>query len=269
MLTGAAALLVLGGIAAAVLLLSGAMSTAATKQHFRVTHRLLDLGLEFSVRAKTESIRPPPLDSPRMRARGLACYREHCLACHGAPGEPPSPAALGMLPVPTNLAHAARTQPPEWLYYVTRKGVRMTGMPAWEYRLADDSLWDVVAFLASLPQLDVTRYRQADAAAAALDCPARTDLPPPEEGTDVLLRQYACHSCHRIEGVVGPQVDTAPPLVDWPRRALIAGVLPNSRDNLARWIEAPREVSPQTLMPDLGVPPEHARAMADFLFAQP
>lgn len=269
MLTGAAALLLVGGGVAAVILLSGVMSTAATKQHFRVTHRVLDLGLEYSVRAKAEDIAPPPLDSPDMRARGLACYREHCVTCHGAPGVAPSGAALGMMPVPTNLAHTARVQPPEWLYYVTRKGVRMTGMPAWEYRLSDDSLWDVVAFLQRLPHLDPAGYRQAAESLAGVDCPARTDLPPPEEGGDVLMRQYGCHSCHRIEGVVGPKVDTAPPLVDWPRRAFIAGVLPNSRENLARWIGAPRTVSPQTLMPDLGVPPAHARAMADFLFAQP
>jgi cytochrome c1 len=94
-------------------------------------------------------------------------------------------------------------------------------------------------------------------------------VPPPEEGADVLLRQYACHSCHRIEGVIGPRVNAAPPLMDWPTRAYIAGVLPNTEDNLTRWIMDPPSVSPQTLMPNLGVAPEHARAMAKFLLQTP
>ncbi len=267
LLIGAGSLLILGAIAGTAVLLSGVMSTAATKQHLRLTHRLLDLGLEYSVKAKAEDIAVPPLDAPGMQQRGAACYDAHCARCHGAPGVAPDAAALGMMPVPANLSHAARNQRPDWLYYVTRKGVRMTGMPAWEYRLSEDSLWSIVAFLETLPRHDATSYRASVDASAHITCETRSSLPAPREGAEVLLRQYGCHSCHVIEGVVGPRVDTGPPLVDWRRRAFIAGVLPNTPDNLVRWISDPRAVSPQTLMPDLGVAPEHARRMADFLLA--
>jgi mono/diheme cytochrome c family protein len=201
-----------------------------------------------------------------MQALGAACYREHCVVCHGAPGVAPASFALGMLPVPTSLAHAARSHPPEWLYQVTRKGVRMTGMPAWEYRLSEKSLWSVVAFVEMLPDLDVESYHAHAGDTADTRCESRADTPPRPEGADVLLRQYGCHSCHRIDGVVGPRVDTGPALVDWSRRGYIAGVLPNTERNLARWIMQPHAISPQTLMPNLGVTPEHARLMAEFLF---
>ena len=39
-------------------------------------------------------------------------------------------------------------------------------MPAWEYRLSNDSLWSVVGFLAMLPRLDVKGYEAVLAAAA-------------------------------------------------------------------------------------------------------
>jgi mono/diheme cytochrome c family protein len=262
---GAGGLIVLGAIVGMTLLLSGALSTDATKQHFLLTHRVLDLGLEYSVHAAADEVTAPVLDDPELRAAGAACYREHCVICHGGPGVAPRPFALGMLPVPTNLAHSAASHPPEWLYHVTRKGVRMTGMPAWEYRLSDRSLWAVVAFLEELPALDVRRYRAVMAATADAACEASTTIPARTEGADVLLRQYACHSCHRMEGVVGPVVDAGPPLIDWAERAYIAGILPNTRENLARWIMDPSAVSPRTLMPNLGVAPEHARAMAEFL----
>ena len=268
MLSGAAALMVLGGIVGAIVLLSGAFTTAATRQHFRVTHRVLDLGLEFSVNQRVEDISAPPLDEPGMRELGAACYREHCATCHGAPGVAPGAAALGMLPVPTNLAHVAREKSPEWLYYVTREGVRMTGMPAWEYRLSERSLWSTIAFLETLPSLDKVRYDAVVRSTDGIVCESRATIPDPAVNAEVLLRQYGCHTCHRIEGVVGPQVETGPPLVDWHRRAYIAGVLPNTRANLVRWIVEPTRVSPQTLMPDLGVAPAHARAMADFLFTK-
>ena len=265
---GAIGLVLLGAAVGATVLLSGALTTNATKQHFRATHRILELGLKYSVRAATDDLAVPVTDA-HMRARGAACFREHCTICHGAPGVAPEPFALGMMPVPASLTDAAASQPPEWLYHVTRKGIRMTGMPAWEYRLSDASLWSLVAFVESLPSLDVRGYREYMESTAGARCEPRVSLPAPEEGADVLLRQYACHSCHRIEGVVGPRVDTAPPLIDWAKRAYIAGVLPNTEDNLTRWIMDPAGVNPHTLMPDLGVAPEHARAMAKFLLDPP
>ena len=266
---GALGLVVLGAVVGATVLLSGALTTNATKQHLRITHRMLELGLKYSVRAASDEVVVPALDGADMKARGAVCYREHCVVCHGAPGVAPEPFALGMLPVPASLVDAASSQPPEWLYHVTRKGIRMTGMPAWEYRLSEESLWSVVAFVESLPALDTHGYRAYLDSSAQSRCDRRVSLPPPEEGPDVLLRQYACHSCHRIEGVVGPRVDAAPALIDWPQRGYIAGVLPNTEENLARWIMTPAAVKPQTLMPDLGVPPEHARAMAKFLMQTP
>jgi mono/diheme cytochrome c family protein len=274
LLLGAAGFAVAGGAIGVAVLLSGVLNTAATKQHLALTHRVLDAGLSYSVRHYSEDVVAPPLDDPGMQARGAACYQQHCAACHGAPGVPPGAAALGMMPVPTNLTSVARGESAEWLYYVTRKGVRMTGMPAWEFRLSEESLWSTVAFLRTLPALDAAAYRARLDEAAPLACPARTNLPEPlGDGADanegeVLLRQYACHSCHTIEGVVGPRIDVGPPLVDWAQRGYIAGVLANTPENLARWIADPQEISPKTLMPDLDVPPAHARAMTAFLFAQ-
>lgn len=265
--SGALGLVVAGALAGGFVLLSGTMSTAATKQHLLVTHRLLDMGLHYSVRRAAAGQVAPPLDDPALVARGLACYRRHCEQCHGGPGRPPGPAARGMLPIPSNLVQSGREWPAAWLHYVTRKGVRMTGMPAWEYRISDRDLWATVAFLKALPTLSAREYMAQ--AQAAVECPDRQDLPSSsDEPGPTLLRQYGCDACHVIEGVVGPRSHVGPPLHDWPRRGYIAGVLPNTPANLERWIRDPQGVSPGTLMPDLEVPPEHARAMARFLFAQ-
>ena len=47
-------------------------------------------------------------------------------------------------------------------------------------------------------------------------------------------------------GLVGP------PLIYFSRRTMIAGELPNTQENLVRWVEHPRQVEPKTAMPDLG-----------------
>lgn len=88
---------------------------------------------------------------------------------------------------------------------------------------------------------------------------------PPDELARLVLRQYACVACHTIPGVTGSQTRVGPPLQGLARRVLIAGRLPNTADDLVRWIRAPQQVKPGTAMPDLGVSEEHARQMADYL----
>jgi cytochrome c551/c552 len=86
---------------------------------------------------------------------------------------------------------------------------------------------------------------------------------------EVLLRQYACHACHRIDGVVGPTTYVGPPLAEWHRRKYVAGELPNTYDNLTAFIMSPQASSPGSLMPDLAVPEAHARRIAAFLLREP
>ena len=269
MAAGAITLVIIGVVAGFGILLSGTVSTEATKQHFRITHRLLDLGLRFSVRESAKEIQAPVLEDASMIERGLACYRTHCVQCHGSPLAGRGDHAKGLLPTPSSLAQSAREWPAEWLYYVTKKGVRMTGMPAWEYRLAEDSLWSTVAFLKKLPTLTREEYLAMEAPAMSLACPQAIALPrgSADDQAKVALLQYSCHSCHVIEGVVGPKTRVGPPLTDWSQRKYIAGVLPNTRDNLVWWIRDPHVVAPGTLMPDLDVPEPHARLMASYLLS--
>jgi cytochrome c len=47
---------------------------------------------------------------------------------------------------------------------------------------------------------------------------------------------------------------------------MIAGELPNSPDNLVRWIKDPKAVEPGTAMPDLGLTDDEARDVAAYLY---
>jgi mono/diheme cytochrome c family protein len=266
---GASVLLGSGVVIGFVVLLSGAMSTAATTQHFGITHRLLELGLRFAVNSSSAGIKAPALDDPAMIEVGFGCFREHCVQCHGAPGVAPTAAAKGLLPTPNSLAESARDWSSAALYTITRNGVRMTGMPAWEFRISEAGLWSTVAFLQTLPSLTRADYQALQSGPSAA-CPRQlsSNAAAMVDDPDVLLRQYACHSCHRIDGVVGPDTHVGPSLEDWPRRKYIAGTLPNTEANLIRWLTAPSAISPNTLMPDLAVTPSHARVMARFLLSR-
>ncbi len=80
------------------------------------------------------------------------------------------------------------------------------------------------------------------------------------------MQQYACHSCHTIPGVVGADKVTCPPLSGMASRMYIAGTLPNTPDNMLRWLQHPQQVDPLTAMPDMGVKEADASDMAAYLY---
>lgn len=266
---GAVALVLVGAGAGAVLLLSGAYSTAATKQHFGITYRILELGLRISVDAAADDIVVPDLERVANVNVGYACYRRHCQQCHGAPGVAREPLGRGQLPSPSSLSESAREWPAAHLFYVTQQGVRMSGMPAWEYRISSEGLWSTVAYLKAMPFMTVAQHRELGEASAQETCPAPTTAAPyTRERTQIMFRQYACDNCHIIGGMVGSKTHIGPSLENWRERRFIAGILPNTHDNLVRWIVAPQQLSPHTMMPDLEVIEPHAQQMAHYLMTE-
>jgi cytochrome c2 len=79
------------------------------------------------------------------------------------------------------------------------------------------------------------------------------------------MRRYGCVSCHTIPGVRGADALVGPPLAGIASRAYIGGVLPNSPDNMMRWIREPQKIVPGNAMPEMGITEAEARDLAAFL----
>lgn len=256
------ALLALAG--AGFFVWSGLYDISATDQHLPPTYRLIELAMRRSIERRGRDIAVPPLGAPAQLERGLALYRSHCQQCHGGPGVSPEPFALGLAPHAAPLAQTGREWTPGELFWVVKYGIKMTGMPAWKFRLVDDDIWALVAFMhRRLPYLSPAEYR-------ALHAPAVQHQAPPVEAPDAqrgrtALQQYACVACHTIPGITGADARVGPPLAGIASRLMLGGVIPNSRDNMVRWIRFPQEVAPLTAMPGLGVTERDARDMAAYL----
>jgi mono/diheme cytochrome c family protein len=260
-LTLAAALGLLGAI------YSGAYDVSAIHQHTRPVHWALDTGMRQAVRLRAKDIMVPPLDDPALAQRGFLLYRSSCLQCHGAPGAAPEPFARGLMPQPNNLAQTALEWTPAELYWVTKNGLKMTAMPAWEFRYPDEDLWAIVAFLQQLPKLTVGAYEAFERKEVQGKKEKTTQTatsPDPRRGA-IALQQYACATCHRIPGIVGAIAHVGPPLEGIASRKYLAGRLPNTPENMLRWIRDPKGVNPATLMPNLEVTEAHALDIAAYL----
>ncbi|HEV7263452.1 MAG TPA: c-type cytochrome [Falsiroseomonas sp.] len=82
------------------------------------------------------------------------------------------------------------------------------------------------------------------------------------------LGQYACISCHIVPGMTGPEAHVGPSLHGVAGRRYVAGVLPNTPENMATWIMRPQQVDPRTAMPDMGVKEQHARDIVAYLYTR-
>lgn len=88
----------------------------------------------------------------------------------------------------------------------------------------------------------------------------------PQRGWDT-IQAYGCPACHVIPGVPAPDSYAGPPLTHWPARSYIAGSLPNTPDNLVRWLQAPQTIEPNTAMPNLGLSEAEARDISAYLYS--
>ncbi len=95
---------------------------------------------------------------------------------------------------------------------------------------------------------------------------ARSGAPdPPESRGRALFFETGCAACHAVRGTeaistVGPDLTHLAS-----RRTLAASTIPNTRENLARWLVDPQSVKPGNLMPPTHLPPEDLEALLDFL----
>jgi len=166
---------VLVALGAAAVVYTGSFNTSATIPPSPMEKRIATLALDKSV-AKRAPARTNPLPAtPETLREGLREYRGHCLVCHGAPGVDPGAIGQGLNPGAPDLSLPrvqARTD--GQLFWITREGIRMTGMPAFGLTQDEDEIWHMVAFLRHLPEL-------SDEEVAQLKGRGREERPEPPE----------------------------------------------------------------------------------------
>jgi len=155
-------LLVIACIAGVVVMFSGVINVAATSPHNPITEFVLGTTMDKSVHYHAKGITAPPLDDPGMVMDGFRHYREMCVGCHLAPGIAETEISKGLLPEPPAMQEVVEEWQPAELFWVTKNGVKMSGMPAWGPTHSDQKIWAIVAFLEKLPHMTAEQYAEMD-----------------------------------------------------------------------------------------------------------
>jgi cytochrome c553 len=95
-----------------------------------------------------------------MVRHGFEEFHEMCVVCHGAPGVERSALGEGINPKPPDLAKEAAEWSNRELFWITKHGIKLAGMPAFGVTHTDQDLWGIVAFLRRLQNMSPAEYHQ-------------------------------------------------------------------------------------------------------------
>ncbi len=154
-----AAAIAIGALVVVGFAYSGLYDVSARSPHSGPLDWLLSTTSRASVARRAKGVDVPNLDNDDLVLAGANDFDAMCVGCHGKPGKSPTALARGLDPPAPDLAESARLMTPAELFWVTKHGIKMTGMPAWGASHSDDELWPVVALMLALPTLDADAYR--------------------------------------------------------------------------------------------------------------
>ncbi|MCZ6712056.1 MAG: cytochrome c [Gammaproteobacteria bacterium] len=185
---------------------SGVYNVSAQSPHSAVSNWVLGATKDASVSRRARSVEVPDLTSDALRLVGVNGFEAMCVGCHGAPGKKPGPLGQGLNPSPPDLQHSAREHSPAELFWVTKNGIKMTGMPAWGPTHDDEELWPLVALMSALPELDAKAYDDlvaraegmghhapVDNAEHAHEPEVQTDATPPAQEPNTSAHDHSTH----------------------------------------------------------------------------
>lgn len=147
---------------------SGFYDVAATEEHSSVVEWTLETISERSIARRADALPAPlPTDSAAL-LHGFEHYRAMCENCHGGVGVDRGEIGAGLYPQPPRLARAATEWSDAELFWITKHGIKATGMPAFGVTHDDASLLQIVAILRRLPEMTEADYAAwVDASRAA------------------------------------------------------------------------------------------------------
>ncbi len=157
-------------------LYSGVYPIGADSPHTKLVLWGVETLRDHSVAAHSKDIVAPDLTDSTMILDGAGQYAAMCSGCHLAPGYNSTELRDGLYPRPPRLARDEDLGTRE-AFWITKHGLKLTGMPAWGPTHDDQEIWSIVAFLKKLPELSREQYEEIVARAPQDDDMTQMPMP--------------------------------------------------------------------------------------------
>ena len=168
-LMGALLALVILIVGSIIFIYSGLYNVSAINKETGIIRWVLNTTSDKSVEHYSKDISVPNLSDASMIKEGFEHYNVMCVSCHGAPGKEESELSKGLNPHAPYLVRSAKHMDPKELFWVTKNGIKMTGMPAWGKTHPDEKIWAMVAFMKKLPDISAEEYKKMESEAEPME----------------------------------------------------------------------------------------------------
>ena len=145
-----------------IIIYTGWYDVSAMNEESGIMKWVLNTTKKNSVEFHSKNISIPDLNDPEMISEGFEHYNEMCVSCHGAPGNEQVELSKVLNPPAPYLVKIVDKIDPKELFWVTKNGIKMTGMPAWGKTHLDDKIWAIVAFMKTLPNMTSDEYEKME-----------------------------------------------------------------------------------------------------------
>jgi thiosulfate dehydrogenase len=156
------------------LIRSGKVDMATTAKPLPFEQTIAIAAIDANMEKGKDVRNPLPLNDANILA-GAKAYKEHCIFCHGAPGQQPPPLANMMFPHPPQLFQKDNmviNDPSGSIFWIISNGIRLSAMPGFKDHLSDNERWQLTMLLSradKLPpavQAELTRKQAGEIMAA-------------------------------------------------------------------------------------------------------
>lgn len=148
---------------------SGWYNVSANEQENGIMKWILNTTKDRSIEFRSKDITVSDLNDSSMLKEGFEHYNEMCVSCHGAPGLEETEVSVGLNPTAPYLVKVAKEIDPKELFWITKNGIKMTGMPAWGKTHSDEKIWAIVAFVKKLPNMTAEEYQKMESPSGTME----------------------------------------------------------------------------------------------------
>jgi thiosulfate dehydrogenase len=128
-------------------LATGKFPVGADNPPGKMERSLANMALDEYVDRNAPHLQNPIQPTPENLTQGAREYEEHCAFCHGGAAERVSVMRTKFNPPVPQIINRIPGDPDANLWWVTKHGIRMTGMPSWDKVLTDDEIWKIITFI--------------------------------------------------------------------------------------------------------------------------
>jgi len=128
-------------------LATGGYNPSAQPPPGKFERSIAHLSLDSSVDRRAPKQQNPIQPTDENLITGARMYEQFCSECHGGAKHRTSEFGRTFSPRVPQIINRVPHDPDANLFWITKNGIKMTGMPYWSNMLSDDDIWKVIAFI--------------------------------------------------------------------------------------------------------------------------